>query len=211
MTSSSCFADAQFYKADNIKLAFCIVKALRISTCLLFIRTVDISKNDFIVVDPLALFNSTANWMVLLLVIFFFYPQKKKATWNCLSVLKNTCIIFTGQVQVPEEEIEQNGQNRSKGSHKAMCMNGTEAGQFNNKVKNERRSSSSSNPSRKASTSSSKIRKLSACKQQWPICKLCVVCTGASIKLYLNWTLSLMGQSNCVYKFMKEWRLFIDS
>lgn len=78
MTSSSCFADAQFYKADNIKLAFCIVKALRISTCLLFIRTVDISKNDFIVVDPLALFNSTANWMVLLLVIFFSTHRKKK-------------------------------------------------------------------------------------------------------------------------------------
>ncbi|XP_078054430.1 serine/threonine-protein kinase STK11 isoform X1 [Mustelus asterias] len=81
-------------------------------------------------------------------------------------------IIYTqdftvpGQVQVPEEEIEQNGQNRSKGSHKTVCMNGTEAGQFNSKVKNERRSSSSSNPSRKASTSSSKIRKLSACKQQ---------------------------------------------
>ncbi|XP_072924359.1 serine/threonine-protein kinase STK11 isoform X4 [Hemitrygon akajei] len=81
-------------------------------------------------------------------------------------------IIYTqdftvpGQVQVPEEEVEQNGQNRSKGSHRAMCMNGTEAGQFNSKVKNERRSSSSSNPSRKASTSSSKVRKLSACKQQ---------------------------------------------
>uniref|UniRef100_A0A4W3I820 non-specific serine/threonine protein kinase n=1 Tax=Callorhinchus milii TaxID=7868 RepID=A0A4W3I820_CALMI len=81
-------------------------------------------------------------------------------------------IIYTqdftvpGQVQMPEEEIEQNGQNRSKGHHKAMCMNGTEAGQFNSKAKTERRSSSSSNPSRKASTSSSKIRKLSPCKQQ---------------------------------------------
>ncbi|XP_072924358.1 serine/threonine-protein kinase STK11 isoform X3 [Hemitrygon akajei] len=74
--------------------------------------------------------------------------------------------LLRGQVQVPEEEVEQNGQNRSKGSHRAMCMNGTEAGQFNSKVKNERRSSSSSNPSRKASTSSSKVRKLSACKQQ---------------------------------------------
>ncbi|XP_005996386.1 serine/threonine-protein kinase STK11 isoform X1 [Latimeria chalumnae] len=70
------------------------------------------------------------------------------------------------QRQVLEEEIEQNGQNRSRGLLKSVCMNGTETGQLNSKKKSERRASSSSNPSRKSYSTSSKIRKLSACKQQ---------------------------------------------
>ena len=68
--------------------------------------------------------------------------------------------------QVPEEEAGQNGQSRGKGLPKAVCMNGTETGQLSTKSKAERRASASSNPSRKACSASSKIRKLSTCKQQ---------------------------------------------
>lgn len=69
--------------------------------------------------------------------------------------------------QVPEEEAGQNGQSRGKGLPKAVCMNGTEPGQLSSaRAKGERRASASSNPSRKACSASSKIRKLSTCKQQ---------------------------------------------
>lgn len=68
--------------------------------------------------------------------------------------------------QVPEEEAGQNGQSRGRGLPKAICMNGTEPGQLSTKSKAERRASASSNPSRKACSASSKIRKLSTCKQQ---------------------------------------------
>ncbi|KAI1891715.1 hypothetical protein AGOR_G00146620 [Albula goreensis] len=70
---------------------------------------------------------------------------------------------FTVPGQVPEDEAEQNGQNQSR-VPKPMCVNGTEAGQLKSKA--ERRSSSSSNPSRKGVSTTSKIRKLSTCKQQ---------------------------------------------
>uniref|UniRef100_A0A3Q3D1V5 Serine/threonine-protein kinase STK11 n=1 Tax=Hippocampus comes TaxID=109280 RepID=A0A3Q3D1V5_HIPCM len=49
---------------------------------------------------------------------------------------------------------------------KPVCVNGTEVGSLNSKAKTERRSSSSSNPSRKGMSTASKIRKLSTCKQQ---------------------------------------------
>ncbi|XP_015263122.1 PREDICTED: serine/threonine-protein kinase STK11 [Gekko japonicus] len=68
--------------------------------------------------------------------------------------------------QVPEEDARQNGQSRSRGLLKPVCMNGTEPGQLSGKAKGERRASASSNPSRKAASTSSKIRKLSTCKQQ---------------------------------------------
>ncbi|MGH0156438.1 UNVERIFIED_CONTAM: hypothetical protein FKN15_031502 [Acipenser sinensis] len=69
--------------------------------------------------------------------------------------------------QVLEEEIEQNGQSRGLAVPKPVCVNGTEAGQLNSKSKQERRASStSSNPSCKGVSTTSKIRKLSTCKQQ---------------------------------------------
>lgn len=72
---------------------------------------------------------------------------------------------FTVPGQVPEEEeAEQNGQSQTRGGPKPVCVNGTEAGQLKSKA--ERRSSSSSNPSRKGVSTTSKIRKLSTCKQQ---------------------------------------------
>ncbi|XP_040393611.1 serine/threonine-protein kinase STK11 isoform X2 [Cygnus olor] len=73
---------------------------------------------------------------------------------------------FTVPGQVPEEEAGQNGQSRGRALPKAVCMNGTEPGQLSTKSKAERRASASSNPSRKACSASSKIRKLSTCKQQ---------------------------------------------
>lgn len=75
---------------------------------------------------------------------------------------------FTVPGQVPEEEeAGQNGQSRGRGLPKAVCMNGTEPGQLSSaRAKGERRASASSNPSRKACSASSKIRKLSTCKQQ---------------------------------------------
>ncbi|XP_041085443.1 serine/threonine-protein kinase STK11 isoform X2 [Polyodon spathula] len=74
---------------------------------------------------------------------------------------------FTVPGQVPEEEIEQNGQSHGQVVPKPVCVNGTEAVQLNSKSKQERRTSStSSNPSRKGVSTTSKIRKLSTCKQQ---------------------------------------------
>uniref|UniRef100_A0A8C5SVY2 non-specific serine/threonine protein kinase n=1 Tax=Laticauda laticaudata TaxID=8630 RepID=A0A8C5SVY2_LATLA len=72
---------------------------------------------------------------------------------------------FTMPGQVPNE-TRQNGQSCTKGLPKPVCMNGTESGQLVSKTKAERRASASSNPSRKTSSASSKIRKLSTCKQQ---------------------------------------------
>ncbi|KAM6168878.1 serine/threonine-protein kinase STK11 isoform 2-T2 [Erethizon dorsatum] len=60
--------------------------------------------------------------------------------------------------QVPEEEAGQNGQ--SLGLPKAVCMNGTESAQLSTKAK-----AGATHSARKA-CSSSKIRRLSACKQQ---------------------------------------------
>uniref|UniRef100_A0A8C7E8L4 Serine/threonine-protein kinase STK11 n=1 Tax=Nothoprocta perdicaria TaxID=30464 RepID=A0A8C7E8L4_NOTPE len=68
--------------------------------------------------------------------------------------------------QVPEEEAGQNGQSRGRALPKGVCMNGTEAAQPGSRARAERRASASSNPSRKACSASSKIRKLSTCKQQ---------------------------------------------
>ncbi|KAJ7308483.1 hypothetical protein JRQ81_009035 [Phrynocephalus forsythii] len=70
-----------------------------------------------------------------------------------------------GQV-AEDEEGRQNGQGHGQRLSKPVCMNGTEPGQLSGKAKGERRASASSNPSRKASSAGSKIRKLSTCKQQ---------------------------------------------
>ncbi|KAK1790064.1 hypothetical protein P4O66_002374 [Electrophorus voltai] len=97
-------------------------------------------------------------------------------------------IIYTQDFTVPgqvgmeeedleEEEEEERGPEQSRAAPKPqLCVNGTEAGTLKSRA--ERRSSSSSNPSRKGVSSSSsnpsrkgvsaasKIRKLSTCKQQ---------------------------------------------
>ncbi|KAB5535829.1 hypothetical protein PHYPO_G00122430 [Pangasianodon hypophthalmus] len=79
-------------------------------------------------------------------------------------------IIYTqdftvpGQVEEEEEEEEECSAERSRATVKPVCVNGTEPAAL--KPKSERRSSSSSNPSRKGVSTASKIRKLSTCKQQ---------------------------------------------
>ncbi|XP_025772092.1 serine/threonine-protein kinase STK11 [Puma concolor] len=73
-------------------------------------------------------------------------------------------LAFSLLGQVPEEEASQNGQ--SRGPPKVVCVNGTESAQLSAKSKVERRASAASNPTRKACSASSKIRRLSACKQQ---------------------------------------------
>uniref|UniRef100_A0A8C9RMM5 Serine/threonine-protein kinase STK11 n=1 Tax=Scleropages formosus TaxID=113540 RepID=A0A8C9RMM5_SCLFO len=78
---------------------------------------------------------------------------------------------FTVPGQVLEDETEQVVHTRSRGALKPMCVNGTEPGPLGgcgggSKPGAERRSSSSSNPSRKGVSAVSRIRKLSACKQQ---------------------------------------------
>ncbi|XP_075399839.1 serine/threonine-protein kinase STK11 [Tenrec ecaudatus] len=70
---------------------------------------------------------------------------------------------FTVPGQVIEEEAAQNGQ--SRGLPKVMCVNGTETAQPGPRSRAERRTSAS-NPARRACSASSKIRRLSACKQQ---------------------------------------------
>ncbi|KAI2587575.1 LOW QUALITY PROTEIN: serine/threonine kinase 11 [Homo sapiens] len=67
---------------------------------------------------------------------------------------------FTVPGQVPEEEASHNGQRR--GLPKAVCMNGTEAAQLSTKSRAE--AGPPTLPARPAA--SSKIRRLSACKQQ---------------------------------------------
>ncbi|XP_062843490.1 serine/threonine-protein kinase STK11 [Trichomycterus rosablanca] len=75
---------------------------------------------------------------------------------------------FTVPGQVGEEEeqemLEEPVPERSRAMVKPVCVNGTEPAAL--KPKSERRSSSSSNPSRKGVSTASKIRKLSTCKQQ---------------------------------------------
>ncbi|KAK3534438.1 hypothetical protein QTP86_015210 [Hemibagrus guttatus] len=85
-------------------------------------------------------------------------------------------IIYTqdftvpGQVEEEEDEEEDEDQEeecgamRSRATVKPVCLNGTEPAAL--KPKSDRRSSSSSNPSRKGMFTASKIRKLSTCKQQ---------------------------------------------
>ncbi|XP_056149054.1 serine/threonine-protein kinase STK11 [Lampris incognitus] len=73
---------------------------------------------------------------------------------------------FTVPGQVAEEEQDQTNMDHSRAVAKPVCVNGTDGGSLNNKPKAERRSSSSSNPSRKGVSTASKIRKLSTCKQQ---------------------------------------------
>uniref|UniRef100_A0A8C6TR03 Serine/threonine-protein kinase STK11 n=1 Tax=Neogobius melanostomus TaxID=47308 RepID=A0A8C6TR03_9GOBI len=71
---------------------------------------------------------------------------------------------FTVPGQVSDEDHDQ--ADHSPAMAKPVCANGTEGVSLNNKAKAERRSSSSSNPSRKGVSTASKIRKLSTCKQQ---------------------------------------------
>uniref|UniRef100_A0A3B4FHS1 Serine/threonine-protein kinase STK11 n=1 Tax=Pundamilia nyererei TaxID=303518 RepID=A0A3B4FHS1_9CICH len=73
---------------------------------------------------------------------------------------------FTVPGQVAEEDQDQGNADHSPAVAKPVCVNGTEGGSLNSKAKAERRSSSSSNPSRKGVSTASKIRKLSTCKQQ---------------------------------------------
>uniref|UniRef100_A0A9J8CUJ7 Serine/threonine-protein kinase STK11 n=1 Tax=Cyprinus carpio carpio TaxID=630221 RepID=A0A9J8CUJ7_CYPCA len=79
-------------------------------------------------------------------------------------------IIYTqdftvpGQVLEDEEDEEERAPERTCAVAKPVCVNGTESAAL--KPKSERRSSSSSNPSRKGISAASKIRKLSTCKQQ---------------------------------------------
>lgn len=88
-----------------------------------------------------------------------------------------------------EEDGDQVNADHSPPVAKPVCVNGTEGGSLNSKAKAERRSSSSSNPSRKGVSTASKIRKLSTCKQQWPprphfslqpptwwVCRMCWIC-----------------------------------
>ncbi|XP_016112080.1 serine/threonine-protein kinase STK11 [Sinocyclocheilus grahami] len=73
--------------------------------------------------------------------------------------------LFNWQVLEDEEdEEEEHAPERTCAVAKPVCVNGTESAAL--KPKSERRSSSSSNPSRKGISAASKIRKLSTCKQQ---------------------------------------------
>lgn len=71
---------------------------------------------------------------------------------------------FTVPGQVLEEEAGRSAQNRVL--PKAVCVNGTDTTQLNTRSRAERRASAASNPARKACSASSKIHRLSACKQQ---------------------------------------------
>ncbi|KAG5286185.1 hypothetical protein AALO_G00011990 [Alosa alosa] len=76
-------------------------------------------------------------------------------------------IIYTQDFTVPGQVAEDGDEEvagRGRDLSKAVCVNGTEGATL--KPKTERRSSSSSNPSRKGLSTASKIRKLSTCKQQ---------------------------------------------
>lgn len=75
-------------------------------------------------------------------------------------------IIYTQDFTVPGQvlEDEEDEEERVCAVAKPVCVNGTESASL--KPKPERRSSSSSNPSRKSISAASKIRKLSTCKQQ---------------------------------------------
>uniref|UniRef100_A0A8C1SEK7 Serine/threonine-protein kinase STK11 n=1 Tax=Cyprinus carpio TaxID=7962 RepID=A0A8C1SEK7_CYPCA len=85
----------------------------------------------------------------------FTVPGERGRVLNCL----------TWQVLEDEEdEEEERAPERTCAVVKPVCVNGTESAAL--KPKSERRSSSSSNPSRKGISAASKIRKLSTCKQQ---------------------------------------------
>ncbi|XP_056452642.1 serine/threonine-protein kinase STK11 [Gadus chalcogrammus] len=74
---------------------------------------------------------------------------------------------FTVPGQVAEEDEDLSPAHYGRAVAKPVCVNGTDGGgALNSKPKVERRSSSSSNPSRKGLSTASKIRKLSTCKQQ---------------------------------------------
>ncbi|CAL8345555.1 unnamed protein product [Merluccius merluccius] len=74
---------------------------------------------------------------------------------------------FTVPGQVAEEDQDVGTTDYGRAVAKPLCVNGTDGGgSLNAKPKVERRSSSSSNPSRKGVSTASKIRKLSTCKQQ---------------------------------------------
>ncbi|CAL8312358.1 unnamed protein product [Gadus morhua 'NCC'] len=74
---------------------------------------------------------------------------------------------FTVPGQVTEEDEDLSPAHYGRAVAKPVCVNGTDGGgALNSKPKVERRSSSSSNPSRKGLSTASKIRKLSTCKQQ---------------------------------------------
>ncbi|KAJ0047405.1 hypothetical protein NL108_000487 [Boleophthalmus pectinirostris] len=77
-------------------------------------------------------------------------------------------IIYTQDFTVPGQVSDEDlaTADNSPAMAKPVCANGTEGVSLNNKAKAERRSSSSSNPSRKGVSTASKIRKLSTCKQQ---------------------------------------------
>ncbi|KAM6948507.1 serine/threonine-protein kinase STK11 [Aplochiton taeniatus] len=75
-------------------------------------------------------------------------------------------IIYTQDFTVPGQVSEEEEVEQSRAAAKPVCVNGTDGGSQNSKAKAERRSSSSSNPSRKGVSTASKIRKLSTCKQQ---------------------------------------------
>lgn len=75
-------------------------------------------------------------------------------------------IAFFPLGQVVEDNVDEGSADHSPALAKPVCVNGTEAAALNSKAKAERRSSSSSNPSRKGVSTASKIRKLSTCKQQ---------------------------------------------
>lgn len=84
-------------------------------------------------------------------------------SWVCLQANLSVCLSLG---QVAEEDQDQGNADHSPAVAKPVCVNGTEGGSLNSKAKAERRSSSSSNPSRKGVSTASKIRKLSTCKQQ---------------------------------------------
>lgn len=92
-----------------------------------------------------------------------------RCSW-CLSLclcwpayILSLCLSLCPPGQVPEEDLDEAEVDLSRAQAKPVCVNGTES-----KAKPERRSSSSSNPSRKGVSTASKIRKFSTCKQQWP-------------------------------------------
>lgn len=83
--------------------------------------------------------------------------------WKC-----DQFVLRLHSGQVTEDHQDQGIADHSPSVAKPVCVNGTESSALNSKAKAERRSSSSSNPSRKGVSAASKIRKLSTCKQQWP-------------------------------------------
>ncbi|CAL8281564.1 unnamed protein product [Lota lota] len=74
---------------------------------------------------------------------------------------------FTVPGQVAEADEDAGPTDYGRAGAKPLCVNGVDGvGPLSSKPKAERRSSSSSNPSRRGVSTASKIRKLSTCKQQ---------------------------------------------